>query len=221
MIQIKDLCIKQGDFKLDGVNLNINKGEYVVLMGKTGSGKTTVLEAICGLRPILSGTLIIGERDITRLKPAERMIGYVPQDGALFDTMTIRENIGFALKIRKWDRKTAGRRVEELADCLGIADLLNRTTAGLSGGEKQRIAIARALSFYPEVLCLDEPLSALDEPTRLEMYDVIKTLKRDFKMTALHISHSSYEAEMLADRVVTIENGSLINTSSAFSFSPR
>jgi ABC-type sugar transport system ATPase subunit len=209
MIECKGLAIEQVDFKLSGVDFRIEEGEYAVLMGQTGSGKTTVLEAICGLRPIKSGSILLDGREISNLKPAEREIGYVPQDGALFSTMNVAQNLGFGLKIRKWDKRKQTERIEELADLLGITSLLNRKTDGLSGGEQQRVALGRALSFYPRVICLDEPLSALDEKTKEEMYQLLLKLKLELNITALHISHSKSEAVKLADKVLIVENGAL------------
>jgi ABC-type sugar transport system ATPase subunit len=213
MIRVEDLNISQGKFRLEDINLNVEKGKYIVMMGKTGCGKTTLLEAICGLRSVNSGKILLNNRDITQLKPAERGIGYVPQDGALFSTMTVFENMGFALKIRKWSKSNIKTRVEELGALLGINHLLNRNIYGLSGGERQRIALGRALSFKPEILCLDEPLSALDETTRYEMYDLINVLKEKTEITALHVSHSSTEAERLADDVFVFEDGKLVSNS--------
>lgn len=209
MIECKGLAIEQGDFKLSGVDFRIEEGEYVVLMGQTGSGKTTILEAICGLRPIKSGSILLDDREISNLKPAEREIGYVPQDGALFSTMNVSQNLGFGLKIRKWAKNKQVERIEELADLLGITHLLNRKIDGLSGGEQQRVALGRALSFYPRVICLDEPLSALDEKTKEEMYQLLLKLKLELHITALHISHSKSEAVKLADKVLAIEEGVL------------
>ena len=129
-------------------------------MGKTGSGKTTLLEALCGFKRIVSGSIQLDGRDVTALSPADRGIGYVPQDLALFQTMTVRQHLAFAQKIRSCDRAAIDRRVAELAELLGLTRLLERRPAGLSGGESQRVALGRALSFYPRVLLLDEPLSA-------------------------------------------------------------
>ncbi len=209
MIECKELNIEQGAFRLSGINFRIEEGEYIVLMGQTGSGKTTVLEAICGLRPVKSGSIYLDEKDIKKLKPAEREIGYVPQDGALFTTMSVAENLGFGLKIRKWNKADQTERVKELAELLGISYLLKRKVAGLSGGEQQRVALGRALAFYPRVLCLDEPLSALDEKTKEEMYQLLQKLKNELNITALHISHSKSEAVKLADKLLVIENGIL------------
>lgn len=209
MIECKGLTIEQGDFKLSGVDFKIEEGEYAVLMGQTGSGKTTILEAICGLRPIKLGSILLDGREISKLKPAEREIGYVPQDGALFSTMNVSQNLGFGLKIRKWPKKKQTERIKELADLLGITHLLNRKIDGLSGGEQQRVALGRALSFYPRVICLDEPLSALDEKTKEEMYQLLLKLKLELNITALHISHSKSEAVKLADKVLVVEEGVL------------
>ena len=210
MLQIKDLSLIQGDFKLDNINLKIEKGEYVVLMGRTGCGKTSLLEAVCGLRKIDAGEIHLGDLDISHLKPSERSIGYVPQDAALFSSMNVEKNIGFALRIRKWTKEDIAIRVKELSDILGLDHLLKRKINDLSGGEKQRISLARALAFYPDFLCLDEPLSALDEPTRDEMYALLKKLKHELNITALHISHSSSDADKLADKLVRIEKGKII-----------
>ena len=210
MLSIKDISLHQGNFRLANVNLEIHKGEYVVLMGKTGCGKTSVMEAICGLRNIKSGSIVLDGRDISTLKPSERAIGYVPQDAALFSSMDVRSNLSFALRIRKWKKDRIAERVEELSELLGIGHLLDRKIQGLSGGEKQRIALGRGLAFYPHFICLDEPLSALDESTRKEMHALLQKLKKELNITVLHVSHSSSDAEVLADRVVKIEDGRVL-----------
>ena len=207
MIQCVNLNISQGDFYLLDVNFKINKGDYAILMGKTGCGKTTVMESICGLRQIKSGEIWLGDKEISNLMPAKREIGYVPQDGALFKNMTIAQNIGFALKIRKWDKQKINERANELASNLGINYLLQREAHDLSGGEKQRVAVARALSFYPEVICLDEPISALDDSTKEDMIDLLKTLKENTDLTILHVTHSKAEAIKLGDKVFKFSNG--------------
>ncbi|MEX0791989.1 MAG: ABC transporter ATP-binding protein [Pirellulaceae bacterium] len=204
---MRDLTIRCGQFSLEGVSFEVEAGEYATLMGKTGSGKTTLIEAICGLRPILSGCILLNGRDVTRLKPAQREVGYVPQDGALFSTMTVRQHLGFALMIRKRKKGEMERRVAELAELLGLAHLLERLPAGLSGGESQRVALGRALSASPGVLCLDEPLSALDETTREEMYTLLKIARDETGVTALHITHSQHESDRLADRVLRLNEG--------------
>lgn len=207
MIQCVNVHINQGDFSLLDVNFKINKGDYAILMGKTGCGKTTVMESICGLRKIKSGKIWLGNKEISNLMPAKREIGYVPQDGALFKNMTIAQNIGFALKIRKWNKQKINERVNELASDLGINYLLKREAHDLSGGEKQRVALARALSFYPEVICLDEPLSALDDDTKDEMMCLLSTLKENSELTILHVTHSKTEAMKLGDVIFNFKDG--------------
>ena len=209
MIEGRGICIQQGQFRLDNLSFEIKEGEYVGMMGTTGCGKTTLLECICGLRPIQVGQLFIDNREVTQLKPAERAIGYVPQDGALFANMSVAENIGFGLKLRKWSRSERHERVEELASLLGIPHLLNRKIEGLSGGEKQRVALGRALSFYPKVLCMDEPLSALDEATKNNIHDLLLRVKQELNITVIHVSHSRLELETLSDKVLFLNEGVL------------
>ena len=163
MIELRNLCVTSGQFALRDVSFRIERGEYAVLMGQTGQGKSTILEALCGLRSVTSGLVIIDGHDVTRADPADRQIGYVPQDLALFPTMTVREHLAFALKLRRAKPLLIRERVQEMADLLGLFPLLDRRVQGLSGGESQRVALGRALSFHPPVLLLDEPLSALDE----------------------------------------------------------
>ncbi|MBI5384804.1 MAG: ABC transporter ATP-binding protein [Verrucomicrobia bacterium] len=207
MIQVENLSVRAGAFALSGVRFEIPNGHYAVLMGKTGSGKTTLLEAICGLKPIMAGAIALAGRDVTRLTPGERGIGYVPQDRALFQTMTVRENLAFALHIRRWPRADIDRRVAELAKLLGLDGLLDRKPNGLSGGEAQRVALGRALASRPGILCLDEPLSALDDDTREEMYALLDSVRRYTGVTTLHVTHHLGEAERLADVIFVLKDG--------------
>ena len=210
MIAVSNLTLRLGDFALEQVSFEVPTGCYAVLMGKTGCGKTSVLEAICGLRPIVSGTIHLANQEVTQLKPAARGIGYVPQDGALFETMTVEQNLGFALDVRRVDAETIRARVQELARLLEIEPLLNRYPKFLSGGERQRVALGRALAFHPKVLLLDEPLSALDDETRHHLYEVLQRIRAHFEVTALHVTHSREEARELADRVIRIEDGKAV-----------
>ena len=179
MIQLQGVALRQGDFFLRGIDLEVPSGEYAVLMGRTGSGKTTLLEAIAGLVPPTEGMVLLMGRDVTRLPPAARGIGYVPQDAALFPNLTVEEHLEFGPRFQGWSRPDRRRRIGELASELGLADLLTRTPRGLSGGERQRVALGRAIASRPEVLLLDEPLSALDEQTRAEACDLLETVARD------------------------------------------
>jgi ABC-type sugar transport system ATPase subunit len=210
MIRVTELCVRAGGFVLDEVSLAVEPREYGVLMGRTGCGKTTLLEAICGLKRIERGRIELDGVDVSRVKPAERGIGYVPQDLALFTQMSVREHLAFALELRKWDAAARARRVGEMAELLGIGHLLDRTPAGLSGGEQQRVALGRALSFRPRVLLLDEPLSALDDATRRQMYDLLKMVQQHEHVTALHVTHNVEEANRLGDRVFRFEDGRVV-----------
>ena len=209
MISVKQLNVRQGDFELKDVSFEVPTGRFAALMGKTGSGKTTILEAICGLRQVLSGTIHLCDRDVTNLRTSERGIGYVPQDGVLFENMTVAEHLSFALRIRKWTPKQIEERVKDLGGLLKISHLLERTPQGLSGGEVQRVSLGRALSFQPSVLLLDEPLSALDDETRDQMYDVIHRVRRHASVTALHITHNRSEANALSDLQLVLRDGQI------------
>jgi molybdate/tungstate transport system ATP-binding protein len=207
MIVVEAMAVQAGEFRLDDVCLRVPTGGYAVLMGKTGSGKTTILEAVIGLRNVTRGRIWLDDREVTHLKPAVRGIGYVPQDGALFSKMTVAEQMGLALVIRRVPEAVIRQRVCELAELLGIAHLLHRKPRGLSGGERQRVALGRALSFRPRILCLDEPLSALDDETRRQMCDLLAGIRAKTGVTTLHITHNLAEAQILADCLFRLENG--------------
>ncbi len=211
MIELQNVSWKVGQFALAGVNCLIPDGQYAVLMGATGCGKTTVLEIICGLRHPDEGTVLVADADVTRLLPGDRQIGYVPQDGALFPTMTVAEQIGFGLQVRREGKARIEEVVSALAEDLGVAHLLKRTIHGLSGGERQRVALGRALAIEPRVLLLDEPISALDEDMRDDMMALLKKVQVTHSITVLHVTHSSREAEQLADCVLRMEDGSIMN----------
>lgn len=209
MIVLERVTIAAGQFVVRDLSLAVPTGRYAVLMGRTGSGKTTILEAICGLKPIQSGSIQLLDREVSGLKPAERGIGYVPQDLALFPTMTVEEHLAFALKVRGWNSGAIQTRVAELTEMLGLHHLLRRKPRGLSGGESQRVALGRALAFHPRILLLDEPLSALDEETREEMYDLLLSVQRQTGVTALHVTHSLTEARTLADQLLVLKEGTI------------
>jgi ABC-type sugar transport system ATPase subunit len=154
---------------------------------------------VAGLRGIFAGKVLLGEQDVTRLPPGERGIGYVPQDAALFRTMSVYNHLAFALILRRERSEAIDRRVHELAGWLGIEHLLNRRPVGLSGGEAQRVALGRALSFHPKYLLLDEPLSSVDEEMRGSLIDVLNSIHKSGKLTVLHVTHNSAEADQLAD----------------------
>jgi ABC-type sugar transport system ATPase subunit len=209
VIRVDGLSLRAGRFALDGIGFEVPSQGYVALMGKTGSGKTSILEAICGLRPIVAGRVELNGRDVTGLPPGRRGVGYVPQDRALFRTMNVGENIAFGPTIQGWPRERVLERVGELAELLGLDALLDRKPDGLSGGEAQRVALGRALAARPEILCLDEPLTALDDETRDGLIDLLARVRKETKVTVLHVTHSREEAKRLADRVLHIVDGKL------------
>jgi molybdate/tungstate transport system ATP-binding protein len=210
VIEVSDLCVRQGAFTLERISFAVPAGQYAVLMGKSGCGKTTTLEAIAGLRSIAAGSVRLAGRDVASLPPSLRHLGYVPQDGVLFDTMTVRENLGFALDVRGENPIAVARRVAELAEGLQLAHVLERRPQGLSGGEKQRVALGRALAFRPPVLLLDEPLGALDDDTRDDLLGLLNRLRESRAVTVLHVTHNRTEAERLAHLTLRLENGTIV-----------
>jgi ABC-type sugar transport system ATPase subunit len=209
MISVQGVTVRSGSFALRRVSFEIPAGGYGVLMGRTGSGKTTLLEMLCGLRDVEEGSIWLDRRDVTRLRPADRGIGYVPQDRALFHTMSVRENLSFAPSIHGWSRDETDVRVAELAEHLRITPLLERSTAGLSGGEAQRVALGRALAARPKILLLDEPLSALDDETWEEMVELLGQVRKWTGVTTLHVTHRLHEADALGDRFFRLADGAV------------
>ena len=215
MIALRGVSVRAGAFSLENVSFDVAAGGYAVLMGKTGSGKTTLLEAVCGLRPVASGRILVGGRDVTEDRPGDRGLAYVPQDRALFWTMTVREHLAFAPSVRKWEKAEIARRVDELAGLLGLGPLLDRRPVGLSGGEAQRVALGRALAARPDTLLLDEPLSALDEETREGMYGLLDSLRKASPVTVVHVTHSREEARRMADKIYLLRGGAVREASPA------
>lgn len=206
MIRLQNISWKAGAFALDNVSFNVPAATYAVLMGRTGTGKTSLVEIICGLRTPQSGQVWLNDRDVTRMPPGLRGLGFVPQDGALFPTLTVAEQIGFALRIQKAPSASIDSIVRELAAEMAITHLLDRRPPGLSGGEKQRVALARALAAKPGVLLLDEPLAAVDEDTQSDLIHLLKRTQQQHQITVLHVTHSRREAEGLADLRLRLEN---------------
>jgi ABC-type sugar transport system ATPase subunit len=212
VIHLDSITWQAGTFRLENVTLRVPVGRYAVLMGRTGCGKTTLVEILCGLRRPLAGRIFLGDREVTDEPPAARGVGYVPQDGAMFPTMTVREHLGFALRVRGRPAEVIARRVDQLAEELGVGALLERKPQGLSGGERQRVALGRALAAQPKVLVLDEPLSALDEDFRDDLAALLRRIQRQHGITALHITHSRAEAAQLADLVFRLADGQISET---------
>lgn len=210
MLNIEHVSKKLGEFRLDDVSLEVGRGEYLVIIGPTGAGKTILLETIAGLYLPESGRITIDGEEITNLPPKDRNICMVYQDYMLFPHLTVERNIGFGLKSRKTPPDEAGRKVRGMAELLGIDHLLHRSPKTLSGGEQQRTAIARALVMEPDLLLLDEPLSALDVRTRDTMGKELKRLHRMTGVTVLHVTHNFEEVFSLADRVAVMNQGRIV-----------
>jgi len=207
MITIEDLNIRLLDFHLHDIKLEIGENEFFILMGPTGAGKTVLLEAIAGLIPITSGTIIIGERDITRLPPERRGVSIVYQDYALFPHLTVRDNIIYGLHFHHIDKTKAKKDFSRLVEELNLVHLLRRLPTNLSGGEKQRVALARALMVEPKVLLLDEPISALDPAFREEVRNGLKRVHQSSDCTFFMVTHDFAEALSLADRAAVMHDG--------------
>jgi ABC-type sugar transport system ATPase subunit len=175
-------------------------------MGTSGSGKTTIMEAICGLRHINSGSIILAGRNITQLRPGERSVALVPQDNVLFPHLSVYEHLAFGPTIQKWDKSQISERCDELAENLGITHLLKRKPTMLSGGEAKRVALGRALATRPDLLCLDEALTGLDDETHCEILELIKSTISRERTTTLHITHSLREAKELANKVIQMKD---------------
>lgn len=213
MIRIQGLKYAIGNFSMD-VDFEIKDNEYFVLLGMTGSGKTLLLENLCGLRDLFAGEVNIGRRRVTLEEPRKRKIGYVPQDGALFEHLTVSRNIAFSLAVQRRPKEEQKKEAGRIADLLGISHLLERPIRGLSGGERQRVALGRALASRPEVLLLDEPVSALDEYTRESVCLELKRIQRTLKLSVIHVCHSFEEARLVADRIGIMHNGRIIQAGS-------
>ncbi|HLV55060.1 MAG TPA: ABC transporter ATP-binding protein [Actinotalea caeni] len=194
---------------VDGVDVTIADGEFFALLGPSGCGKTTLLRSIAGLETITEGTLIIGDRDVTRLEPGQRGVAMVFQDYALFPHMDVADNIAYPLKIRREPRGARRAVAKEVGDGLSLTGLLERRPGQLSGGQQQRVALARAVATRPEVLLLDEPLSNLDARLRLEARTFLKELQRELGVTTVFVTHDQAEALALADRIAVMREGKL------------
>ncbi len=190
-----------------GINLNIEHNEFVVLVGPSGCGKSTTLRMIAGLEEISDGTISIGSEIVNELPPRKRNISMVFQNYALYPHMSVRDNLGFGLKIAKQAPDVIEERVREAADVLGLGDLMDRTPAELSGGQRQRVAMGRAIVRNPQAFLFDEPLSNLDAKLRVQMRTEIKKLHQKVKTTVVYVTHDQVEAMTLADRIVVMKDG--------------
>lgn len=207
MIEIRNISKSLDEFSLEDISLHVREKEYLVLLGPSGSGKTLLLETIAGIYRPDRGQILMDGKNITETPPGERRIGMVYQDYMLFPHLTLGDNIAFGLKARKAPPSVVKEKVAASAELLGISHLLHRFPIGLSGGEQQRAAIARAIVTEPGVLLLDEPLSAVDEFTGERLHRELKRIHELTGATTIHITHRFDEAYSLADRIAVMRNG--------------
>jgi len=210
MIEFDRVSIALGDFLLDSVSLSIRNGDYYFIMGPSGAGKTIILEAISGLLVPDGGRILQDGRDVRGIPPEKRRIGLVYQDYSLFPHMTVEKNIAFGMRMRRLPKTEIGRQVAQLMKQFEITPLAQRAPLTLSGGEQQRVAIARALAIHPELLLLDEPLSALDPITRDHFIEKLRSLHRDKGLTIVQVTHDRRDAASLGTRMAMIIDGRLV-----------
>ncbi|SHO65490.1 ABC-type sugar transport system, ATPase component [Pseudoxanthobacter soli DSM 19599] len=199
---------------LHGLDLDVAQGEFVALLGASGCGKTTLLRTIAGFTPATAGSISVGGVDVTALSPDRRGMAMVFQSYALWPHMTVARNIGYGLKLRGRSRAEITRRVDEMLDMLGLAGLGERKPAALSGGQRQRVALGRALAIDPKILLLDEPLSNLDARIRVQLRGEIRALQQRLGITAIHVTHDREEAMAMADRIVILDGGNIVQQGS-------
>ncbi|KFI27292.1 spermidine/putrescine ABC transporter ATP-binding protein [Haematobacter missouriensis] len=188
-------------------NLTVEKGEFVSFLGPSGCGKTTTLRMIAGFETPTSGSIRIDGREVTALKPNQRNIGMVFQSYALFPNLTVDQNVDFGMRVAGVDRATRRARVNEMLGIVGLGDFGARYPFQLSGGQQQRVALARALAVQPQVLLLDEPLSALDAKIRISLREEIRAIQRRLGITTIYVTHDQEEALSMSDRVVVMNQG--------------
>jgi ABC-type sugar transport system ATPase subunit len=198
VIELNNVSLRHGGFQLENISMKLEKGGLHLLTGKTGAGKTSVVEAICGLQAVEAGEIRLRGIEMTATPPAARSIGYLPQDLVLFDHLSVRGNLQFPCKSRKWQSDRIRDRVNSLAESLGLVGLLDRRPAELSGGQRHTVALGRAFAFEPDIVCLDEPLVALDEQTRETMVDWLRNYIRHNEVTALAVTHQPQWLESLS-----------------------
>ncbi len=217
LLAVSDLHYSLSQFHLHIADLKLEQGDYFVIVGKTGSGKTVLLECLAGLKKIGRGKIFLEKKDITNKPPETRQIGFAYQDSLLFPFLTVEKNILFSAKARGLERENEiMKRMKEIVNRMGIAYLLTRYPQNLSGGERQRVSLARAILLKPQLLLLDEPLSALDANTRTEMSQLLKELHLNDEMTIIHVTHDISEALQLGTKMAVLQEGQFIEMNDPF-----
>jgi len=207
-VEFRNLQKAYGDvLVIQGVSLDIADGEFVTLVGPSGCGKSTLLRMLAGLEPITGGTIQIGDRIVNEVAPKERDIAMVFQNYALYPHMNVRDNMSFALRLKRADKADIDKRVQRAAEILGLEPLLDRLPRQLSGGQRQRVAMGRAIVRDPQVFLFDEPLSNLDAKLRVQMRAEIKELHQRLTTTTVYVTHDQIEAMTMADKIVVMRSG--------------
>jgi putative spermidine/putrescine transport system ATP-binding protein len=215
VLEISSLRKLYGDTRaLRSIDLSVYRGELVTLLGPSGSGKTTLLKVVAGFEAPSGGEIRLRGRDISRLTPARRGVGMVFQHYALFPHMTVAQNIGYGLKLRRTPRAERERRVSTMLELLRLHGLQDRYPRQLSGGQQQRVALGRALAYDPQIILMDEPLGALDRALRIEMEQEIRALHRDLGATIVYVTHDQQEALALSDRIAIMRDGEIVGLGS-------
>jgi len=211
MLELRNISCSFPGFSLSEISFSVADGEYFILLGESGAGKSLLLEAIAGLNPIKSGNLLLDGKDITNEKIQQRSIGLVFQDQAVFPHLSVKENITYPLKGKHLSKPDKEKIIRDISEILQISKLMDRRSATLSGGELQRVALARALVQKPKVLLLDEPLSATDSKLRSELRALLRQINR-MGQTIIHVTHDFDEAVSLADRIAIMNQGSIVQS---------
>lgn len=210
-LSISQLQVKyQNTTVLHDIELNVKQGEFIALLGSSGCGKTTLLRTIAGFIQPTQGNIIVNQQNVTSLPPEQRHMSLVFQSYALWPHMTVTQNIGYGLRLLKMDKKRIAERVQEMLNLVGLTEFATRKPSELSGGQRQRVALARALAVNPQILLLDEPLSNLDARIRLSLRQEIRALQQRLGITAIIVTHDREEAMSMADRVVILDRGHLV-----------
>ena len=230
MTTARSLCLRSlsksympGQNAVDGIDLDIRPGEFISFLGPSGSGKTTTLMMIAGFERPTAGKISIAGRQIDAVAPYDRNIGMVFQNYALFPHMSVAQNVGFPLRMRRTARAEADRKIATALAMVGLADFAGRAPKALSGGQQQRVALARALVFEPDLVLLDEPLGALDKTLREQMQVELKRIHRELGVTMIYVTHDQTEAMAMSDRIAVFNHGRIeqVGTPAEVYFAPR